>query len=820
VYEIQDKPTIKSLINDGVLDERDLNKTVLDLIASFWYKNNKTIAENISRDVLGGLYDVCLNLTVDGQTMYSSCNNKANDTAVSTRIESGYEPGKPAYGYVARAFLASIRGKKDSSYVYFGGYVGDGNITTNITLPPFDNILEAYMEMDAGSNFTLYINGNYSGNYNNGTAGGGLMRADKFEVCNTTYNYYYCNNLTSGGNVLTFNFTGNRSFIGGGYFRVSFNTTQMSSEEQAGIGRYWFPGIYGFLNLYDSFYVPGSLENISIHLHYKNNYTTYLTIGNNTVHEDTSTNEQIVDLTDAQISSKFGSKVNLINAVSNKTIPIRLGTNSTLLMKQPNADVILITDLSGSMNWRMDENEIDGNTVIDCNNPAINNPHTKRISLAKCLDKNFTDIIMSASGNRMGLVGFNDNANVYTPNLDSTRDQLIAHINSNYPNSPSGGTCICCAINRAYQILNESSDSSRQKFIIVMSDGVTGYCCGIKSGSCNPKGNSTSGQYSDCGGGGADCTGNDCLGAMQNANYSSCRVHNDLNATVHSIGFGPVINCPNGNWTLRAIAACGNGSYNASTDAEGLKQIYRDIAQKILEIGFKAQIIEVTGNVIKNNTLYPDSYIEFNYTPTAPKYEYGEISLTRETARLKELTGDNLITDAATVTKEGWFNISDKVKIVDAKITSYSSEYWTDRFYLKSSKTGGWSNVYWLGSYGTNYQKWGDPFIVQIPVNNISTGNNSVRIGTGMSSTSGIGGSPDDRVIYTIRVKGSVGYDKTFPSSDLAVADANQRLMDLVSDYVNVTTDNVQNQTKSITGVQSIWGPSSLKVVTWENKTT
>jgi hypothetical protein len=593
----------------------------------------------------------------------------------------------------------------------------------------------------------------------------------------------------------------------------------MSSEEQAGTGRYWFPGIYGLLNLYDSFYVPGIFENMSIHLHYRNNYTTYLMIGNYTVYENSSTGEHIIDLNDTQISSNFGSKVNLINAASNKTIPIRLGTNSTLVMKQPSADVILITDLSGSMDWRMD-NSNTGNIVTNCNSPAINNPSTKRISVAKCLDMNFTDIIMSASGNRMGLVGFNDNAYINTSGLGSTRNQLINHINNSYLNNPSGGTCICCAINRAYQILNEYSDSSRQKFIIVMSDGVTGYCCGIKSGSCNPTGNSTSGQYSDCGGQASDCTGNNCLGAMQNANYSSCRVHKDLNATVHSIGFGPVTNCPNGNWTLRAIASCGNGSYNASNDAEGLKKIYRDIAQKILEIGFKAQIIEVTGTIIKNNTIYPDSYIEFNYTPTTPKYEYGEISLTRETVRLKELTGDNLITDAATVTKEGWFNISDKVKIVDAKITSYSSEYWTDRFYLNSSKTGGWSNVYWLGSYGTNYQKWGDPFIVQIPVNNISTGNNSVRIGTGMNPTSGIGGSPDDRVIYTIRVKGSVEYDKTFPSSDLAVADANQRLMDLVSDYVNVLTDDVQNETNSITGVQSLWGPSLLKVVTWENKTT
>ena len=237
VKDIKDKPTVNQLINDGTITEKDMDKSVLDIIAGFWYKNNKTIAENITKETLGNITDaVNLKLSIDGQDIYSSSSSttSAKEVAVASRIESGYEPGKPSYGYIARAFLTKIRGKKDSSYVYFGGYVGDGNISTHITLPPFDNVLEAYMELDTGSNFNLYINGNYSGNYSNGTAGGGFMRSDKWVVCNTTYKPYYCSNFTAGNNILNFNFTGNGLFIGGGYFRVTYNTSQISSEEEVG----------------------------------------------------------------------------------------------------------------------------------------------------------------------------------------------------------------------------------------------------------------------------------------------------------------------------------------------------------------------------------------------------------------------------------------------------------------------------------------------------------------------------------------------------------------------------------------------------------
>jgi len=134
VRNVQDKPTIKRLIEDGSLTDLDLDKSVLDLIASFWYNEtalSREIAQNISREVLEGLTDdICINITVDGETIYNSSSDVPTDfVAVAGMIETGYIPGKPAYGYIARAFLTSITNKEDSSFVYYGGYVGEGDLS-------------------------------------------------------------------------------------------------------------------------------------------------------------------------------------------------------------------------------------------------------------------------------------------------------------------------------------------------------------------------------------------------------------------------------------------------------------------------------------------------------------------------------------------------------------------------------------------------------------------------------------------------------------------------------------------------------------------
>jgi hypothetical protein len=393
------------------------------------------------------------------------------------------------------------------------------------------------------------------------------------------------------------------------------------------------------------------------------------------------------------------------------------------------------------MNWELESSS----TGIDrdCDDPDLYDGDTKRISLARCLAKEFVNIILNTSGNRVGLVGYSGKPN-YMCTDDS--DPIISYhdlstdLNSleNQINGyePDGATGICGAIRQARLILENHGDPSKQLFIVVMTDGLANVQCdpndedeviGCLNNRCPytwscPCYGRTDCLYYECGDWVSDEASNDSVQA-------SCKAYEDVNSTVHSIGFGTVGSCPIGNQTLQDIANCGNGNYYASDNATELKEIYQGIAESIVEITYQTQEINITGNISENNVLYPDSYIEFNYTPSTIPYDYGEIAFTRETDRLGDLTNYSIDIPY----KEGWFNVSDKIKIVDAKITSYSSDYWTDRLYVKNESATNWTSTYWLEDYGDDYTVLGDPYIVQIPVDMIGNGNNSVRIGTGLS---------------------------------------------------------------------------------------
>ncbi|MEM7821530.1 MAG: hypothetical protein QXX38_01815 [Candidatus Aenigmatarchaeota archaeon] len=108
VISFSQTPTISELISRKILDEKDLNRTVLDLIGSFWYSGNKSIASNITKDILQNLTNNCFSLQVQNETIYSSCNYTSNTIAVAYRMASGYEIGKPVFGYIARAWATKV----------------------------------------------------------------------------------------------------------------------------------------------------------------------------------------------------------------------------------------------------------------------------------------------------------------------------------------------------------------------------------------------------------------------------------------------------------------------------------------------------------------------------------------------------------------------------------------------------------------------------------------------------------------------------------------------------------------------------------------
>jgi hypothetical protein len=1038
--EVTNQTLLDDLNQSGILNENYWNDKAINVIGMLWAENNassSSAAAEITKDILGNILpnNVGYQLLVEDDNIYLSDtpSESTSEAGISSgRIASGYESNKTVSGCVAMAYVTSIKGKKDSSYVYLGGYVGDGNITTNITLPSFDKILEAYMEMNDGSNFTLYINGNYSGNYSNGTAGGGSMRADKWVVCkDSNYNPYYepdvnvanrnCSNFTEGNNTINFNFTGNNSFIGGGYFRVTYNTTQLAPTEQIGKDIYWFPGISGFFNLYDSFYVPGTLTNMTSYLHYFNNVTlnatAYLTIGNVKVFRSNVTGEQKINLSYSDIWQNFTSQQNLINNVSNKTVPIRFGVEGFEMKPGVGtADAILITDVSGSMTECDVESPPPSNVTPDCN--GIVGVQNRRIDIAKNVDKTFVDTVLGTSGNRVGLVSYRSTLSNTHP-LSNNSVALKGNISAY---TASASTCMSCGILNATRTLDTVSEP-RFKGMLVMSDGIANQClngdwCGIYGGSVN--GNydgldpvypaklealnksceARSKNYTVFSVGFSNSADNFTLQRIACWNCSVCRVLNCeqvytqgsceaapdcywnataiVNNTVFyddfetwstgsDCSFAPTNFTPSNNWNTcldtdnsrirgqstsefgsyalrtaywndlfpgsEALIKCvdltpyskayltfwwmksgldageygridinsgsgwvniwdsGTGSssdfeerqinitdykssntcigirqkssstnewvnydrfeilgtviggcknnfsssspcwignvtlpngtqadcravrYAQSSNVNELTQIYQGFGQWFVHLGYTTQKANISSNAKINNVLYSDSYIELQYSPLIIPYEYGEISLTIETPRLKNLTGDTIDKPY----KEGWFNTSDKVKVVNAKITSYSSDNWTDMLWINSSATGIWKEVYNLTKYGSDYTGLGDPFIIHIPVNDISSGNNSMRIETGISPniTEKSGGSPDDRVIYTIRVKGAVGYGGINETCDGAINEAYHRLNESIGGYVSFTNNEILFQNNTIKKVPYMWGPSIIRVRVW-----
>jgi len=1012
---ISNQTLLYDLNQSGDLSDSYWDDRAIEVIGMLWSENKSEAAASITKDILGNILpaNIGYQALINNDNVYNSSQEPerppygdATTEISSGRIASGYQKGGNTTGCVARAYLKSVR-IDDSSYVYFGGYVGDGNITVNITLPHFDKILEAYMEMDVGSNFTLYINNTYAGNYSNGTAGGGLMRADKWVVCNTTYNSYTCSNFTEGSNTLKISFIGNAPFIGGGYFRVTYNTTKLTPQEEVGKDVYWFPGIAGFFNLYDSMYIPGTLINMTSYLHYFNNFTlnetnatVYLSIGNVAVFRSNETGNVNMSLNFSDIWKNFSSSTSLINNVSNKTVPLRFGIEGFQLKPGVGtADAVLITDVSGTMDtddvscppnviwqistlsyqgsygaqnqkinnsqtvcmyrnvilssagriyfwWRVSsqsnrdylnfyidslrQSRISGNSTWATVDYAIasgtheikwcytkdssqssysdtgyvdsivvndtsgtvffsddfesgdlngwsfssSGPNCQRLDAAKTVDNVFVDIVLDTPGDRVGLVSYSDSVSGTHPLSNNS-----AALKGNITNYQTGGcTCTSCGISSANQMLDAAKNPLRFQGLLVMSDGYANRCllgnnCGIYGTSpdcsdsydpnypakleainmsCAARSNNYT-VFSVGFGSSADsitlqriacwnCStckiDLDCI-QYNNASYSwnlSTRKNNCLNGGCNwtnvfngaynrtgGIGWQCVSNqlfnssCWIGNVTLPdgTKADCRDVRYAQSNDLNQLTQIYQGFGQMFVNLGYTTQKANISSNMNFNNILYPDSRIEFQYSPVIIPDQYGEISLTRETPRLGDLTDYNITKPY----KEGWFNISDKVKVVDAEMTSYSSDYWTDMLWINSSATGNWKEVYNLTYWGNDYTILGDPFIIHIPVDKISSGNNSVRIETGLCPNNSMicklnktGGSPDDRVIYKLRVSGSVGYGNVNESCEGAVEDAKQRLINITGGLVS---GDIQDVTSNISSVQYMWGPAIVRIRVW-----
>ena len=848
---------VKNLTSSGIIT--NVNNSVLEQVGEFWAEDNidlaRNLTKNLTEDILPKNYG--FSLLVNGEIIYSRNSSVKRSLVSSRKLISGIAKAKPTQGFTARVLLSGIKSKKTTSYAYFGGYEGDGNITKKLTLPnDVISFNSSYLEVDAGGNFNLYINGFLSGSYTKGSGGGGSMLADKWNLSNA-----YLANFRAGENTIIINFISGQSYIAGGFLSVAYTTSSYNDTQVLGYEKYSLPGITGTINLYSSVYVPGPVNHMKVFLNYTSKYTTYLRLGNTTIYEENPLGTKNVTISNATLNTLID-----FNSFNQKTIPLRFGiTNATALGGA--ADAVLVSDVSGSMDWCSKVTTLTwsgwfsstskgclywfgswlwgwynftpnygythynrttwNNGTSDlcgCRYNTICQNDVRKVDIYINSSKQFVNTLFNISGNKAGIVEFSspNPSSVYANtcsqssptttvfpdsiarinNLTSNKNQITSTIDST---STYWNTCTCCGMNKGVENLESQNNPSRKKYIVLMSDGVA-------TDTCTQQPNSTA-----------------VADAVQSA-WDAC----NKNISVYTIAFGADADTA----TMQRMNCSGGKFYNAS-DTTKLQQAYDEIAGEINKLSFSGQVINITGALVQS-VIHPNSYMEFNYT--AQETQFNKVPLAFETERF----ANNISTGTLTI----YANTS----VLDARVTSYSGSKWTVSLVVNGN------TVYRLTDYGSDYTILGDPFAANIPVGSLNQGANSITISTGLNSSTPTGGSNARRALYTLLLNGFADYsavvskadgcswtisfedgtastikvpsaysgadicsysNKVFDSDDAFDIAAYELFSNLDADKdgkleVNINANNLDVSTLTISKVPSLWGPAVIEIRVWE----
>jgi hypothetical protein len=349
----------KPIYNETLYPEND---NLIDTISKLWSVNTSESfadARNVSAAFFDDVIEADDNFGIfftSGQGLdiifnkskidYNS--SQVRDFVVAREYISGVQKGSEITGHSARAFLQK---KERTKFVYFGGYIGDGNITARVELPNA-TITNVTMELALLNSAQLWINDNYVENIQNSS--------NALVPITYTLNPIYFTDFKEGTNLIEFRNDSNKSYISiaGGYIKIVYRTDEI---EYVSSQRQYLHGISGIINEYDSIFAPNTIESMNAKLHYKvdlsenqPNATFFFKIGGVIVYENTtntSISDAIIELNDSSIRSSFNGNY---ETISNKTIPIRVGFKELAAAGggAGNADVVLITDVSGSMDYR------------------------------------------------------------------------------------------------------------------------------------------------------------------------------------------------------------------------------------------------------------------------------------------------------------------------------------------------------------------------------------------------------------------------------------------------------------------------------------
>jgi len=374
-----DDPYVQDLISQGLIT--DLNKSILEQMGEF-YITDIDLARSLGDSILLNLktnknigiwYENDLIASISS-TPYETAEN----IETARLIISGIREGESATGFSARSFLSNSLLNK---YFYFGGYVGDGNLSANIDYT--GNISSAKMEMAINKQFEVLVNGNSLG----------ILQGSTSEFTPSTYNLSI-QHFQSGENLVEIK--GDNLHIAGGFIKITYAS---DVEFQQPI-RYKFPGIKGLINLYDGMYIPSDLTSILVSLHMNSpTVNIFLNIGGVTVYNSTTIGEQTITLTDTELLSMGLSH----EALSNTTTPIRLGIENVTLIINASLDLVSVTDKSTNMQCTISTGNCaqNPNTCAACGGIWL-------LPLNQSRDANIllVEQILQFPNNRVGVLGF------------------------------------------------------------------------------------------------------------------------------------------------------------------------------------------------------------------------------------------------------------------------------------------------------------------------------------------------------------------------------------------------------------------------------
>jgi hypothetical protein len=343
----------------------------------------------------------------------------------------------------------------------------------------------------------------------------------------------------------------------------------------------------------------------------------------------------------------------------------------------------------------------------------------RKLTTAKQVDNAFVENILNTSiSHRIGLVDYDTTSNSLTP---LTNNNVTLH-NAINGYTQGGNTCTCCGINLARQNL---INSTRPKFMIILSDGDANICCTSVNDSVGTGGDS------GCGVGATNPENRSIYGSLNwsiLAGQTACA----QNITVFTIGFGASMST-NGAYALKKTA-CNDSLYFVANDTAELQAVFKNITDLVLlSANYSSQLVNtIIGNYTPSR-LYGSSYIDIDYVPLLEDSFENKISVVTETA---QFNGCNVS-----------ISIPANIEIQDAFVTSYSGSHWTKELLINNNV------VFNLTKYGPDYLLLGDPFVIQIPsVYLISGANNTISLSVGDSPTNSSDCSNNNTLIYTALV--------------------------------------------------------------------